>query len=412
MGKASADILLVTIGQLLAALQKMSGTFSGLGMTFLSLAVILTLFSGMYAWWLSGSIQDLVANGVRMMILIAPLLILFNGWDGYMKSFQGFFYNELPAHLGISGGSPEAIVGQSVQTVMDAVKLPDETTAADADKSWLSSLSDAFSMKMFYSLILTTLVFILNVLLIFAMIFSVFMPVAGLYIGAIFGPLILAWLPWKPLADMSARWTGFMIANGITFMVALVIMNALGATVGSISKQLAGMANDGVMSGLAGYAVSLVALLAIYIFAANLLLQANNMAQGMTGGGTVGEGLFGKLAAAGAAAGMLGAGRVGLMGHAKAGGAAAKAAAAAPGVAGKVMDAGGKAMQGAGVAAGISNMPGATGAVSAGNAMRTAGNALQSVQGGINKAGSVLGKGAEKVKDTSIYKQLDKPLGK
>lgn len=409
MGDSAGSMIFATIGQLLAALQGMAGTFSGLGMTFLSLAVILTLFSGIYTWWLSGSIQDLVANGVRMLIVIAPLLILFNGWGDYMKTFQGFFYNELPAHLGMTGGSPEAIVGQSVQKVMDAVKFP-ETTAGSEDQSWWGSLSDAFSMKTLYSLVLTTLVFILNVLLIFAMIFAVFMPVAGLYIGAIFGPLVLAWLPWKPLADMGARWTGFMIANGITFVVALVIIKALGTTVAAISAQLAGMADDGLMSGMAGYAVSLVALLAIYIFAVNLLLQANNMAQGMTGGATVGEGLFGKLAAAGAGASMLAAGRAGLAGHAKAGGAIGKATASAPGAAGKAMDAGGKSVQGAGVAAGVSNMAGATGVVRAGNAMRAAGGALKTVQGGIDKAGSLLGKGADRVKSSGVAKELSKPV--
>lgn len=409
MGGAAGDMLSVTIGQLLAELQAMAGTFSGLGMTFLSLAVILSLLGGVYAWWVSGSIQDLVSNGVRMLIVIAPLLILFNGWGSYMKSFQGFFYNEMPAYLGISGGTPEAIVGNSVQQVMDAVKFPD-TNASSDDQSWWSAVTDAFSMKTLYSLILTTVVFILNVLLVFAMIFAVFMPVAALFLGAIFGPLILAWLPWRPLADMSARWTGFMIANGMTFVVALVVIKALGSTVAAISTQLAGMADDGLMSGLAGYAVSLVALLAIYIFAMNLLLQANNMATGMTGGATVGEGLFGKLAAGAAGIGALAAGRAGTIAHGQAAGAMGKAAASAPGVAGKAMDVSGKAVQAAGVAAGVSNTAGATGVVSAGNALRTAGGALKSVQGGIDKAGSLLNKGADRVKETKIYKQLDRPL--
>lgn len=409
MGGAAGNILAVTIGQLLATLQGMAGMFSSLGMTFLSLAVILSLFSGIYAWWISGSIQDLVSNGVRMLIIIAPLLILFNGWGGYMKTFQGFFYNELPSHMGIAGGSPEIIVGQSVQSVMDAVKFP-ENTAADEDKSWWSSVTEAFSMKTLYSLILTGLVFLLNVLLIFAMIFAVFMPVAGLYIGAIFGPLILAWLPWKPLADMSARWAGFMIANGVTFMVALVIINALGSTISTISAQLAGMSDDGLLTGLAGYAVTLVALFAIYIFAANLLLQANNMAQGMTGGATVGEGLFGKLAAAGAGAGMLRAAGATGNAHKGAAVAASKAAAAAPGTLGKAADSAGKGAQAVGTAAAISNTKGSAVLASVGNAMRTAGGALNTVQGGVNKAGSVLSKGADRVKESGVYKELDKPF--
>lgn len=201
-----------------------------------------------------------------------------------------------------------------------------------------------------------------------------------------------------------------MIANGMTFVVALVVIKALGSTVAAISTQLAGMADDGLMSGLAGYAVSLVALLAIYIFAMNLLLQANNMATGMTGGATVGEGLFGKLAAGAAGIGALAAGRAGTIAHGQAAGAMGKAAASAPGVAGKAMDVSGKAVQAAGVAAGVSNTAGATGVVSAGNALRTAGGALKSVQGGIDKAGSLLNKGADRVKETKIYKQLDRPL--
>lgn len=407
MGGTVENTLKVTIGQFLQALQEMAGMFAGLGMTFLSLAVILTLFSGIYAWWLSGSIQDLVANGVRMLIVIAPLLILFNGWDSYMNTFGDFFYTELPSHLGVAGSSPEAVVGNAIKQIQDAVKFPEPQPGKS---SFLGVTLPDFSMAGFYSLVVWVFVFILNALLIFAIIFAVFMPIAGLYIGTIFGPLILAWLPWKPLADMSARWFGFMIANGITFVVALVILKAMTGALTAMSTQMVGMAADGFGSGLAGYVVVLVALLAIYLFAANLLLQANNMAQGMTGGATVGEGLFGKLAAAGAGAGMLAAGRAGVAGHAKAAGAIGKAAASAPGAAGKAMDAGGKTAQAAGVAAGVSNMKGATGVVSAGNAMRAAGGALKSVQGGIDKAGSVLRKGTDRVKNSGVAKELNKPI--
>lgn len=408
MGNSAADLISATIGQLLSALLAMSDTFAGLGLTFLSLAVILTIFSGVYAWWLSGSFQDLAANGVRTLILVAPIMILFSGWGGYMQTFGNFFYTELPSHLGITGGaSPEFIVGEAIKQVQDAVKFPEQP--AGEKKSFMGIELPDFSMASLLSLVLTVLVLLLNALLIFGMIFAVFMPIAGLFIGMIFGPLILAWLPWRPLGDMTGRWLGFMIANGITFVVAIVIIKALSNTLAAMSAQLIEMVNDGFMTGLAGYVVTLVALFAIYIFATNLMLQANNIAQGMTGGATVGEGLFGSIAAAGAAAGMARLGGATGNLHKIGAKAAGSAAASAPGAIGQGAVKAGMGAQAIGTAAAISGVSGSSTLASAGNALRSAGGALNTVQGGINKAGSVLSKGADKAKSTAVYKELNKP---
>lgn len=421
MGGAIGNMLEFTIGHLLNELVNLGTTFSVLGMTFLSLAVVLALLGGVYSWWLSGSFQDFAAEFVKLFMVVAPLLILFNGWGGYMQSFHKFFHSEIPSALGVAGGNPYQVVGNSLQKLMDSAKMPQddapvdpaagpEQTTADKLKQWWNEKTDMFSMKTLYSLIIVTLAFILNTLLAFGMIFAVFMPLAGLYIGAIFGPLILAWLPWKPLAGMSGKWFGFMIANGITFVVAIVIINAMGGSITYMVTQLQGMSDEGFATGLAGYAVVLVSLFAIYIFALNLMLQANNIATGMTGGATVGEGLFGKLAAAGAAGGMLATGSLAAKAHGKAAGGAVKAAASAPGVMGNAANALGKKTQGVSTAAAISNTKGATKLAGAGNAMRGVGGALNTAQDRINKAGNALSKGADKVKETSTYQRLNKPL--
>ncbi len=404
-----SGILENTIGQLLDTLQSQSGVFSDVGLTFLSLAVTLALLSGVYNWWTSGSIQDLVANGVRMLIVVGPLLILFNGWSGYMTTFEKFFYNELPSHLGITGGSPAAVVGQSMQKIMSSMDL-DPKSVEDADGNWMTKLSSFMSMKTVYNAILNFIVLILNALLIFGILFAVFMPIAGLYIGAIFGPLILAWLPWKPLSDMTARWTGFMIANGITFVVALVILKALATTIANMSAILAGMAADGVLSGLAGYIVTLVALFAIYIFATNLLLQANNMAEGMTGGATVGEGLFGKLSAGLGGMGMLRAGGAAANLHKMGGAAAGKAAGQAPGVIASGTDKLGKGAQALGAARAIDNKTFGGALTSIGNATRAVSAPLNAAQKGIDKTRSVLDKAADRIKGNKAYQELDKPF--
>lgn len=422
MGDATGGMIAATIGQLLSALQAKSGVFVGLGTTFMSLAVILTIFGGIYSWWVSGSIQDLVENGVRTIILAGPLLLLLNGWSDYMTTFEKFFHTELPSTLGITGGTPAAVVGESIQEIMKAVDLSGALSSGGKNKSWWDTVTDAFSMKMIYSLIVYCLVFVLNCLLIFGLIFAVFMPVAGIYIGAIFGPVILGWLPWKPLADMTAKWSGFMISNGIAFVVAITIVHALKDTIKSMVDQIRGMAGDSVMSGLTGYAMTLVALFAIYLFATNLLMQANNIAQGMTGGAAVGEGLIGKMASMVGAAGMMRAGgatanlnKMGAQGAAKAAGSIAGKGAdkAASGLSSGAKGAG-KVLGDYAAARAIGGKSGGSALASAANAAKAVGQGIDKAQAGV-KAGAqaaknVAAKGASAAKESGVYKELDKDI--
>jgi hypothetical protein len=407
MDGAVTNLLDVSVGELLRSLHSMAGIFSGTGMTFLVLAFTLSVVGGVYNWWTSGSIQDLVSNGVRMIILMAPLLVLLNGWGSYMGSFVKFFHTGLPAVVGVPGDTPEAIVGKTIQGLQKAVQF---NNTADTKKEWYDRISDFFSLANVFSALIWILVFVLNALLAFAMIFAVFMPVAAMSIGVIFGPLILAWLPWRPLADMSSRWLGFMIANGITFVVAIVIMKALGVSIENMTMQLVKVTSSSKLIGTIGYLFTMMALVAIYIFATNLLLQANNIAQGMTGGATVGEGLFGKLAAAFGAAGMMRAGGATANLHKMGAQAGARAAAKAPGAAGKLADYTGKGAQALGVVGAISNVPGSSAMSAAGNVLRASAAPLNATQKAIDSVGSAAGNVLNKVKNTGVYKELDKPI--
>lgn len=399
MNDTVTDLISVTIGQLLDSLLGMTGTFVGTGYVFLSLAFTLSALSGIYQWWTSGSLEDLVANGVRTLIIVAPLLILLNGWDGYMKTFGDFFYRELPAQMGVTGGSPAEVAGTAMKQISGAIKIDVGDPEAVANpsggdveqkKSWLTKLWDSVSLANLYSLGLQFLVFILNMLLMFGILFALFMPIASLYLGMIFGPLLLAWLLWKPLADMGARWLSFMIANGLNFVVAVVILKALSKTIEAMTKTMGGMMAEGFGTGLAGLSVSVLALFAIYIFALNLMLAANNIAQGMTGGAAIGEGLFGKLSSAMAAGGMVGAARMTGGGAVKGTAGVMKGAAKAPGVVAKGAEHAGKSLQATGAAAAINNVPGSSHIASAGNAARSVSGSLNSAQKRLDKVGSVL----------------------
>jgi len=395
------QFLQFTLGTLLKSFQNMYGVFVDTGMVLLGLSFTISAMSGIYQWWTSGSLQDLVSNAVRTIILVAPLLVLFKGWDNYMNTFTNFFHTDLPAAIAqkmgsssgsgaVAAGSPEAVVGNMIKKLQKSVNFDDK----EEPKGPLERLASFFSLKKIYSLIIWIVVLVLNIFLAFAMIFAVFMPIAALQLGIIFGPLILAWLPWRPLADMSSRWLGYMIANGLTFVVAIVMLNALGLTIDEMTNRLIDMSQKSSgFVGIASYLLTLLALFAVYIFSTNLLLQANNIAQGLTGGATVGEGLFGKITASAAAAGMMRAGGATANLNKMAGNQPKKL----PGKIGGLLNKAGDKLS-------------TKGYIKSGGALHSLAKPFNAVQKGVNAVGKAGGNVLNRVKNTAVYKELDKPI--
>lgn len=446
------SILQDTIGPFLDALNGMSSTFVDTGMTFMALAITLTALSSIYVWWVSGSFQDLLENSVRSIIIIAPLLIIMNNWSSSVNSLSGFFLNEVPASLGVPGGSPVAVVGDAVTNLIKTVDAVRSATAGEniPEKNWddalppglnyfqfwweymkhkasqvsnvgenISALMQGFTTWL-YGFVMFVIICILTVILLASMMFAVFMPVASMYIGAIFGPLIIPWMLWKPLANMTERWVGFMIANGIAFCVALVLVNALKTSMSAMTEKVITASKFGETGdGIAAFVMTLVGIFAIYLLVINLMSQANNIAQGMTGGAAIGEGLFGKIAmfAGGAAVGKVakatGGGAAGAASDsAKLAGAGYKAAASG-------LEKGGKAMQAAGLASSINGSLSATSSkflTKTGNLMRSSSSAMnagaQLANKGANVAQKGISKGANIASKSSTLKGLTTPFKK
>jgi type IV secretory pathway TrbL component len=214
-----------------------------------------------------------------------------------LTTFGEFFHKELPAAIGMGGETPDQIVSQALEGISKASKA----TGGEKEETGLWPW-EIDPMRFIYQGLLTVLIFLLNLLLAVALIFAIYMPIAAFWIGAIFGPLMLSMIAWDKFADLSSRWASFMIANGITFVVAIVILKCLKATIAAMTLRMQEMAVDG--SGLAAFILSAITVFAVYIFATNLLLKADNIAQGITGGAAIGEGLFGKIASGAAAVGM------------------------------------------------------------------------------------------------------------
>lgn len=378
LSDGTAELFKNTIGSLLTAFEANSGAFVGLGLTFMSLAITLTVLSSMYVWWVSGSFQDLLENVVRTIIVVAPLSLIISDWVSYNETFTNFFTQQLPSYIGVGGEDKYQAVSKAISKLFSAVDVlnpmkqnndtPTPGTDANAlvwvgygfAKTWdvLTStggaLVDGAILEWIYLLIMWLLVSALTFFLVGAMLFAVFMPVAGLAIGTIFGPLIVSWLPWKPLASMTERWTSFMISNGISFVVSMTIVSALGDAVTETVTYIMNLAKEASMGGaLAAYGVGMIAVAAIYLFVINLLTSADSIAQGMTGGAALGEGMFGKISSLASGAGVVKSGKSALGGSLAAGKGAGSAAGAAAGAV-----ANSKAMSGikSGISTGVSSI--------------------------------------------------------
>lgn len=303
------DIFSVFLGPLLQALQDMVGLFTPTGYKLLALFLTVSAVLAAWDWWTSGSLEDVLKTGVRMIITGTVVLSLFANWPGLMKTFAGFFHKELPAVTGISGADPFQVVGKSIEKIQNAAKgsaaVKVDRICTQIPEMAQEECSDVYSKPGGpTSWIISGVTTLLNLLLSAAILFVAYMPVAAFYLGAIFGPLILATLPYERFSDLTGRWTSFMISNGIAFVVAIVMVNAVALAVDGLIKIQEGMSAESMLGGLIGFPVTFFALFVTYIFATGLLLKADNIAQGITGGVSIGEGLFGKIVSGAAAMGM------------------------------------------------------------------------------------------------------------
>lgn len=277
------------VSKVIEGLQKNPNVFVPTGTTFLAMALLLAIITGGYQLWVSGAaVNDAVAGGVRLAITTSVPLYMLNDWGGLMNTFQSYFTFDLPQVIltGAAGFKNPADMVETALISLNAAtysKLPDASILhlGDTLASWLIML----------------LVWILNAILGFAVAFAVFMPMAAMAIGAVCGPLLVAWLPFEKTADLFSAWFKFMLSNGVAVVVSVVIVGGMGEALQAVAADTSKTLSNGGM--IIGVSQIVVMLMVSYLFLTNLLLSANNIASGMVGGMALGSGIFaGKAGAA------------------------------------------------------------------------------------------------------------------
>lgn len=283
----------------------MAGAFVPLGETFLAIAIVIALMLAVYDWWL-GSVSGAISRAVRGGIaLVVPLALLLN-WTPIMKTTANFFTSELTAPItraaGFSdggsavqsavrrlndalfpkpapGGAPGAAGSQAGPSTFDYV-----TGRASIGREIINKLTQAaFDVVLFF----------VSLLVGFALILALYGPLLTLQLGAIFGPLLVAWLPWQPMAHLFHNWLRFMLASGVALLVGITLATLAAGVLGDFASQMASIGTDPTMSladELLARVGAFMTSVSVIVFVAYFLMQTESIASSLIGGAGSGSG--------------------------------------------------------------------------------------------------------------------------
>jgi len=249
-----------------------------LGKQFLAVAFALEMMMLVYAYWAKGGAQQFIAGLVRVLIVTSIPFALLASWDTYTGLLITFFQTNI-AEATTKVVDHDALnqAGVAMTQVFQAAVHVSDWTGIDPNSTGMI----AGSLNAWTHILAGAAMLILSVYFGIAMLCSVIGPLLLLVVGVIFGPIIVPWLAFKPLASMARKWLQFMVAMGLTFAVALVIMGIAAAGMNGFGDTLTHF-GDG-LDGI-GLLVAAVPMVIVVLFLARVLFHAEFIAVSLTGG--------------------------------------------------------------------------------------------------------------------------------
>lgn len=302
---------------LITSAEKMHTVFIPIALQMLALAFVLALLFAVYQWWM-GEVSGALARITRAgLILIIPMTLLSgDNWKSTMTATSNFFSAGLTQPILNTGGAtsgPEAI-SQTITKLSHAMfpnaRNPDERTAYEVVKDFVTS-NESFGGMLVSGLtqaLLELILFALAILLSVALIFALYGPLLALHLGIIFGPLLIAWMPFGPTAHLARNWLQFMLSQGFALVVGITIAMIAVTSIESFTDAMALMSRDPnlpLAQEIAGKIGGFMASAAVIVFVAFMLFRADDLAAAMIGGGGAGAGGVGAVIMSRMAAGRM-----------------------------------------------------------------------------------------------------------
>lgn len=276
----------------------LTDAFVPMSHVFLSLSVCIAATFAIYEWWLDGAsagVARLVRAGFGLMF--ALYLLVGGNWIETSKTIANFFANELPAPILKADGSSSGAdsIRQAINK-LSASMFPGERN--QDERSVLQKASDILDKgpaeyvgskltEAFVQLIL----FALHVVISAALVFAMYGPLLALHVGLVFGPLLIAWLPWRPMSHLAKNWFQFILATGFAIPVGVFLASLCSSSIAEFSDQMATIGRDPSISFHEELMIKLGGLATVGaagLFMAWQLFKADNIAAAMIGGGGAG----------------------------------------------------------------------------------------------------------------------------
>lgn len=287
---------------LIDSAEGMTDAFVPMGRVMLALAVTLAILFATYDWWM-GQVGDALGRIVRAgLFLTIPLTLMYgDNWTNSMRAVTHFFSAELTAPIlstTDAGSGPEAIkqtINKLSLAMFPNARHVDERNAFEQARDFLMS-EQTIGGAVFSGLteaLFELLLFALAIFLSLALVVALYGPLLALQIGIIFGPLLLAWVPFQPLSHLARNWFQFILSQGFALVVGITVAMIGVASIEAYTDQMMGMATDASLpwfQELAAKAGGFMASSAVIVFVGFMLFKADDIAAAMIGGGGAGTG--------------------------------------------------------------------------------------------------------------------------
>lgn len=295
------------LSPLITSAEAFHTVFLPIALKMLALSFALAMIFAVYQWW-SGEVSGALARITRAgLILVIPMSLLAgDNWKSTMDATTKFFSAELTQPILKTGGAtsgPEAIsetITKLTSSMFPNARNPDERTAYEKVKAFVVS-NESFGGMLVAGLtqaLLELILFALAILLSVALIFALYGPLLALHIGIIFGPLLIAWMPFGPMAHLARNWLQFMLSQGFALVVGITIAMIAVSSIEAFTDSMALMSRDPnlpLAQELSAKIGGFVASAAVIVFVAFMLFRADDISAAMIGGGGAGAGGVGAM---------------------------------------------------------------------------------------------------------------------
>lgn len=304
------DTFLVAIGgfpdQMLRSATALGSALVGEGMLLLTYAFLATLAISLYRNLIvSRGLEELLFDVVRACILGSITLALLNNWGSVSQILPNWINSSVISRL-TTGGEPATVIGQFFAVFAEMFR---EMTAwiqtgakpcGDAQGGVLAALQNLFDtitlktfmdvIWMYVALAIAVLIIIIPLTLFSAIMLAVLFGNALIMkIAIIFGPVMIAWIPFSPMAWLAMSWLRFMLITAVTVAIAYLIAGLLASSMLPVFRTLL---NTGVNATGIGYATIWMgaSIALVLLFGAWMLTKADDIASGLIGGGGASSG--------------------------------------------------------------------------------------------------------------------------